>query len=149
MYAIERKVGIEAIIRASRLCQRVFKQLVQGETVTKADNSPVTSKCVWIVPSRHPLLLAESVHCIVADYGAQAVVNSILQRHFSYPIVGEEDASDLRKDPTLHAKVTELANSVLDKELSPDQLLTSIDAGTFTGGKTGRFWTLDPIGCVS
>ncbi|TPX33222.1 3'(2'),5'-bisphosphate nucleotidase [Synchytrium microbalum] len=123
MYAIERAVGIEAIIKASRLCQSVFKQLVKGETVTKADNSPVT----------------------IADFGAQAVVNAILQKSFSYPIVGEEDAADLRLDATLHAKVTELANSVLDVPLTSEQVLTTIDAGTFAGGKKGRFWTLDPI----
>jgi hypothetical protein len=41
-YARERAVGIEAVVRASRVCQQVFRALVTGETLTKKDKSPVT-----------------------------------------------------------------------------------------------------------
>ena len=52
----------------------------------------------------------------VADFSAQAVVNTILMREFpNDPIVGEEDSKDLRapEGATLREKVIELANSVL------------------------------------
>ncbi|TPX46193.1 3'(2'),5'-bisphosphate nucleotidase [Synchytrium endobioticum] len=102
---------------------------------------------VWILAVWHCCLHAYYIP-IVADYGAQAVVNSVLLRTFPlYPIVGEEDASDLHKDSSLLAKVTHLANSVLDDKvpLSQAQVLTTIDAGSYSGGERGRFWTLDPI----
>ncbi|KAL2917989.1 3'(2'),5'-bisphosphate nucleotidase [Polyrhizophydium stewartii] len=123
----ERAVGIEAVLRASRLCQAVFARLAQAQTVTKADLSPVT----------------------VADYGAQAVVNALLHAEFpSDPIVGEEDAADLRADARLAASVVELTNSVQPAgaaAMSSDDVLAAIDLGQYAGGKTGRFWTLDPI----
>ncbi len=63
----ERIIGIEAVIKASRLCQNVFNKLVKQQTITKLDASPVT----------------------VADFGAQAVVNHTLHTHFpTIPIVG-------------------------------------------------------------
>jgi len=55
----------------------------------------------------------------VADYSAQAVINTILSQAFpDDPIVGEEDAADLRapNDETslaLRARVVELADGVL------------------------------------
>jgi 3'(2'), 5'-bisphosphate nucleotidase len=63
----ERRIGIQAVIKASRLCQNVFNKLVKQQTITKTDSSPVT----------------------VADFGAQAVVNHILFSNFPQdPIVG-------------------------------------------------------------
>jgi 3'(2'), 5'-bisphosphate nucleotidase len=57
----------------------------------------------------------------VADYAAQAVINTILSQAFPEdPIVGEEDASDLRVTTTetearqaLRARVVELADDIL------------------------------------
>jgi 3'(2'), 5'-bisphosphate nucleotidase len=59
----------------------------------------------------------------VADYSAQAVINTILSQAFPEdPIVGEEDASDLRAPTTttetearqvLRARVVELADDIL------------------------------------
>ena len=60
----------------------------------------------------------------VADYSAQAVVNTILSQAFPEdPIVGEEDASDLRA-PTeasqaLRARVVELADDILAQPPTP------------------------------
>jgi 3'(2'), 5'-bisphosphate nucleotidase len=60
----------------------------------------------------------------VADYSAQAVVNTILSQVFPEdPIVGEEDASDLRA-PTeasqaLRARVVELADDILAQPPTP------------------------------
>ncbi|KAJ3272166.1 hypothetical protein HDV01_005931 [Terramyces sp. JEL0728] len=124
LYAGERAIGIDAVIKASKLCQAVFNKLVKSQTLVKEDASPVT----------------------VADFGAQAVVNSILHEAFPHdPIVGEEDSKDLRENQTLCDKVVELTNSVVDKPLSTKQILDAIDLGNYKGGPQGRFWTLDPI----
>ncbi|KAJ2737145.1 3'(2'),5'-bisphosphate nucleotidase [Coemansia sp. BCRC 34962] len=111
--AKERAVAIEAVERASQVCQAVFQRLIAVETLTKKDKSPVT----------------------VADFGAQAVVNHILERHFpDDPVVGEEDSKDLQGEAgrVLREKVTEL-------------ILRAIDRGQYAGGPRGRHWTLDPI----
>ncbi|KAI8929875.1 hypothetical protein BC831DRAFT_441385 [Entophlyctis helioformis] len=122
--AAERATAIDAVLRASQLCQAVFTRIVSSQTVTKQDLSPVT----------------------IADYGAQAVVNTLLHNAFpNDPIVGEEDAADLRADAKLAAQVVDLANSVLPTPLSKDQVLDAIDRGQYAGGPKGRFWTLDPI----
>ncbi|KAI8579175.1 hypothetical protein K450DRAFT_243123 [Umbelopsis ramanniana AG] len=126
--AAERKVAIQAVLQASKVCQSVFKNLVSGETITKNDKSPVT----------------------VADFSAQAVVNTYLGEHFPEdPIVGEEDSKDLRDDAgkALREKVLELTNGVFSEseKLSEDKLLEAIDRGNYAGGATGRHWALDPI----
>jgi 3'(2'), 5'-bisphosphate nucleotidase len=62
---------------------------------------------------------------LVADFSAQAVVNTILRREFPQdPIVGEEDAKDLRgaEAAVLRGKVVELANSGLDTPHTEDQV---------------------------
>ncbi|KAJ1928159.1 3'(2'),5'-bisphosphate nucleotidase, partial [Linderina macrospora] len=124
--AKERAVAIEAVERASTVCQAVFKHLVTGETLVKKDKSPVT----------------------VADFSAQAVVNSILERHFpADPIVGEEDSKDLQGDAgrALREKVVELTNTATEAPMSTDEILRAIDRGQYAGGSAGRHWTLDPI----
>jgi len=143
--ALEKQVAIAAVQRACRLTSSVFKKLVTNETVTKNDKSPVT----------------------VADYSAQAVINTILANAFPEdPIVGEEDAKDLRdmgdeKARVLRERITELANEALGAELgygeqerwglgpgytrTTEQLLDAIDRGNHPGGTAGRMWTLDPI----
>ena len=40
----ERGVSIYAVLQACKVCQSVFKQLVNSETVTKKDKFPVTGK---------------------------------------------------------------------------------------------------------
>lgn len=87
----------------------------------------------------------------MADFSAQAVVNSVLMKAFpSDPIVGEEDAKDLRvpEGAALKEKVVQLTNSVLqqeDAQLTEAQVLDAIDYGVYAGGPTGRHWALDPI----
>ncbi|KAJ1850332.1 3'(2'),5'-bisphosphate nucleotidase [Coemansia sp. RSA 486] len=101
--AKERAVAIEAVERASNVCQSVFKRLVAEETLTKNDKSPVT----------------------VADFGAQAVVNSILEKHFPLdPIVGEEDSKDLQGDAgrVLREKVVELVNTATEAPMSTEEV---------------------------
>ncbi|EJF59407.1 3(2),5-bisphosphate nucleotidase HAL2 [Dichomitus squalens] len=142
LYAAETQVAIAAVRRACVLTASVFNKLVKQETLTKDDKSPVT----------------------VGDFSAQAVINTILGRTFpDDPIVGEEDAADLRVDSgkALRDRIVQLANETLTAELRPgekeewglgpnhartaDQLLDAIDRGNYDGGPTGRIWTLDPI----
>ena len=105
----------------------------------------------------------------VADYSAQAVINTILSQAFPEdPIVGEEDAADLRA-PTeasqaLRARVVELADDILAQPPSSasdpdpdvggggleraewglgrrwgtDAILKAIDRGNYAGGRSGR-----------
>lgn len=94
----------------------------------------------------------------VADFSAQAVVNTILSRAFPEDhIVGEEDAKDLRGDSqeavTLRDRVVSLAVENLAGELglgemeewglgpkhayTQEQLLDAIDRGGYAGGAAG------------
>ncbi|KAI8097700.1 3',5'-bisphosphate nucleotidase [Halteromyces radiatus] len=128
LYAKERSVAIQAVLQASKVCQSVFQHLVANETLTKNDKSPVT----------------------VADFSAQAIVNTYLQKAFPQdPIIGEEDSKDLRGEEgrILREKVHALTNGVLqdNEKLSEDQILQAIDRGNYAGGPQGRHWALDPI----
>jgi len=115
-------VAIQAVLDASRLTHQVQLELVDDDVVQKRDRSPVT----------------------VADYGAQAVVSHQLAQAFpDIPLVGEEDASALRADPDLAAKVSRFAQQVIPK-ISSDEVMTAIDRGLHGGG-SGLFWVLDPI----
>eukprot|EP00195_Chlamydomonas_chlamydogama_P016354 CAMPEP_0202900884 /NCGR_PEP_ID=MMETSP1392-20130828/12088_1 /ASSEMBLY_ACC=CAM_ASM_000868 /TAXON_ID=225041 /ORGANISM="Chlamydomonas chlamydogama, Strain SAG 11-48b" /LENGTH=363 /DNA_ID=CAMNT_0049587341 /DNA_START=170 /DNA_END=1261 /DNA_ORIENTATION=- len=122
-----------AVRLASKLCQRVQKELGQSERVEKQDDSPVT----------------------VADYGAQAVVAWVLSRaapHERLSMVAEEDSASLRQESgrAMLLRITELINSVITTEdaaahLSPEEVLELIDLGDSAGGPSGRHWVLDPI----
>jgi len=121
----EREVAIEAVLKACDLCKTVQANLVSEESMAKKDKSPVT----------------------VADFGAQAVVSQALRAAFpDDPLVGEEDAAELRMD-----KNEELRNRVFSNvrqviaDMGDDEILDAIDHGTYEGGPTGRHWTLDPI----
>ena len=123
--AEERRVAVEAVVRASHLCRAVQSTLVAGSTLAKGDRSPVT----------------------VADYGAQAVVSKLLADAFpDTPMVGEEDADALRAPDNAALKAKVLAGvETVTPGLSEDAVLAAIDRGTYAGGATGRFWCLDPI----
>lgn len=124
-YEKERQVAVETVLRACRLCQAVRDALVSEETMAKEDRSPVT----------------------VADFGSQAVISLDLLRAFpDDPVAAEEDATDLRTSAgsALRAKVTQYVNTIVP-ELSDEEILASIDRGTWGGGPTRRYWVLDPI----
>ena len=121
-YQVELNAALDAVQKASRLCRAVQQRLVAGSTLEKGDKSPVT----------------------VADFGAQAVVSHLLALEFPHdPLVGEEDAADLRLNEGMRAKVVESVRSVLP-DLHEDQVIDAIDRGVHEGGG-GRHWTLDPI----
>ncbi|KDN36782.1 putative MET22-protein ser/thr phosphatase [Tilletiaria anomala UBC 951] len=145
-YARERSIAIRAVLRASQLTSSVFDKLISAsDSLTKSDKSPVT----------------------VGDFGAQAVVNSILATHFpDDPIVGEEDSSDLKTEEgkSIKEQVCRLAREALkgaatncpglsgqgvqkqeEEDLTEEKLLAAIDRGNHEGGAIGRMWALDPI----
>jgi 3'(2'), 5'-bisphosphate nucleotidase len=124
-YVLERRVAVEAVIKACRLCQTVQANLVSAETMAKKDRSPVT----------------------VADFGGQAVVTAEVTAALpDIPMVGEEDAGELRTEAAakLKDKVVRHVNAILP-DLNDEQVLFAIDYGTHLGGPTGRHWALDPI----
>ncbi|KAF8634519.1 hypothetical protein AX17_004192 [Amanita inopinata Kibby_2008] len=141
-YETEKEFAVAAVRRACRLTSTVYDKLVKNETLTKDDKSPVT----------------------VGDFAAQAVLGSMLGCAFpDDPIVGEEDASDLRVESgaALRERIVALANDALTAELeigdnvgwgigpgrerSASEILDAIDRGNHAGGRTGRMWTIDPI----
>lgn len=124
-YEAERRVAVETVLKACRLCQAIRVALVSEETVAKKDKSPVT----------------------VADFGAQAVINLDLLKAFpDDPIAAEEDAAFLRT-PGGGGLKTRVAHHVtaIMPGLTDEQILGAIDRGTWGGGPTGRQWALDPI----
>ncbi len=124
-YRVERRVAVEAVRKACRLCQAVRASLVSQGTIAKADRSPVT----------------------VADFGAQAVVNLALLDAFpDDPIMAEEDAAFLRTSAgaALKASACRHVRDVVPG-MADDAVLSAIDRGTWAGGRAGRYWALDPI----
>lgn len=122
-YQQEKDIGLAAVLQASKLCQAVQAKINSVGKVDKSDASPVT----------------------IADFGTQAIISSILEKHFSdIPLVGEEDASELREDDDLCQAMMREIHSVFP-ELDKTTALDAIDRGTYSGGASGRHWVLDPI----
>ncbi len=122
-YEKELKVAIEAVKKAAVLCEKVQQTLVSSDTVEKQDRSPVT----------------------IADLGSQAVICRELQQNFpGDPVVGEEEAEVLRRNPALAEKVTALVREQVG-EISPEEILRAIDHGSGEANFKQRYWTLDPI----
>ena len=161
-YTTEEQVAVAAVRRASRLTASVFNKLVKNETLTKGDKSPVTGKIVDFAL----LFPAEGVSSVfpVGDFAAQAVISTILKHAFpDDPIVGEEDASDLRAESGKEMKdrIVALANEALTEELGlgdnenwgigPGQektdaeILDAIDRGNYEGGSSGSKLCLTPF----
>jgi 3'(2'), 5'-bisphosphate nucleotidase len=120
----ELAAGIDAVRAAARICRSVARRLVTADTLSKKDQSPVT----------------------VADFASQAIVCQRLERAFpGDPVVGEEDATELRnaapalRESVLRAVAQELGG---DPGLAP--VLSWIDRGN-AHADGARFWTLDPI----
>ncbi len=124
-YDVERRVAVNAVAVASRLCHAVQTSLVSEETLAKKDRSPVT----------------------VADYGAQAVISLMLGASLpDDPIVGEEDTAELRTDggAALRDRIATHVTAALPGH-DEATILAAIDRCNHEGGATGRHWTVDPI----
>lgn len=133
-YANELRIARLAVQRATLLTKSVFHASAKG-TLSKDDASPVT----------------------VGDFGAQALIISALQHSFpDDEIVAEEEASSLRGDRALSAKIWQyvqearLQDEAAERELggpvtAEDEMLKAIDMGGSKGGGKGRIWAIDPI----
>jgi len=186
-FALEQQVAIAAVRRACALTTTVFNKLVTGETLVKGDKSPVTGTYALArihINAEPPVLIEYSSPLPspfltnqpnnpkkkidnekVADYSAQAVVNTILSNAFpNDPIVGEEDAADLRARPVaaaaaaaaaaeqtrneeieaLKARVVQLADDVLELPpfSSPSSLSTATASGLGVGLEEREEWGL-------
>ncbi len=116
--------AVVAVAAASRLTSAAQGRLLDGDTLTKTDDSPVT----------------------VADFGAQAVVCAVLAESLGdVVVVGEEDPADIADGRSgLLDGVRALAADALARDVDVEQLLDWVGIGT--GTATGsRYWTLDPI----
>ncbi|MEO0407129.1 MAG: 3'(2'),5'-bisphosphate nucleotidase [Cyanobacteria bacterium P01_A01_bin.135] len=121
-YQQEKTVAIEAAIAAAKLCQQV-RSKIPPEAIEKKDKSPVT----------------------IADYGSQALVCHALDVAFpNDPIVGEEDAAQLRS-LEMQDKLEQVTQYVQEQapDATPGAVMDWIDRGN--GQAAQRFWTLDPI----
>lgn len=133
-YTRELKIALLAVQRAAILTREVFQLTTKG-TLSKADASPVT----------------------IGDFGAEALIIHALQHNFpDDQIVAEEEATALRENDDLRARVWNYARSTkLDEDESErllggqvsdvEKLLDVLDGGKALGGPKGRFWVLDPI----
>jgi 3'(2'), 5'-bisphosphate nucleotidase len=118
-YELERRVAIDAVLMAARLCERVRKSMPQA--IAKNDKSPVT----------------------IADYGSQALICRAITAAFpDDAIIAEEDAAALSDDNHLLAQATDSVREFIP-EATPERVINWIGLGSSTNAK--RFWTLDPI----
>lgn len=114
--------ALDAVRKASEMVKLVQQEMVTS-ALTKTDRSPVT----------------------VADFAAQALVAHLLAETFpDDPLVGEEDAGDLRVEK--HRSALDRVTSFVGRMVpgaSPEVVCDWIDLG---GAEPGpRFWTLDPV----
>ena len=119
----ELDTALMAAREAAALCRAVRAGVDPG-TLDKKDTSPVT----------------------VADYGSQALVCRALKAAYpDDPVVGEEDAADLRKpeNSAILAAVVEHLKPYWP-DVDADSALAMIDHGG-ARAESERFWTLDPI----
>ncbi len=115
--------GLQAVIKASCLCQQVRADLVGGASILKSDRSPVT----------------------IADYGSQAIICKLIRERFPHDaIVAEEDSEELRK-PDRSRILEQVRNyvNVLVPTSSSEEVCSWIDFGS--NATPDRFWALDPI----
>lgn len=125
MYAYQQELSaaLEAVRQACRLCATVQSE-IQLDSLAKADKSPVT----------------------IADYGSQALVCRTLRQTFpDDPIIGEEDAAELRTpEQAMFLERIQRHLSAVGVSADNEQICAWIDAGG-TSEYRPRFWTLDPI----
>jgi 3'(2'), 5'-bisphosphate nucleotidase len=122
-YSLEMVTAIEAVIKASILCQKIREDLVGGESILKKDRSPVT----------------------IADYGSQAIICKMIRERFpDDTIVAEEDSKELRRPN--HSKILEQVTHYVRSFFptsSSKEVCSWIDFSS--NCVSDRFWALDPI----
>ncbi len=124
----KKQVAIDAVRKASELCQQVQTEMVSTDAIQKTDRSPVT----------------------VADFGAQALICKAIGGAFPEDvIVAEEDAQSLKRNRHLLERVTDYVKRFVQTDTSKTEnfqqnVCNWIDRGAGDVQKSG-FWTLDPI----
>jgi len=120
----ERKVALQAVLRACNACIHVQRNLVSEETITKKDDSPVT----------------------VGDYVVQALIIHELSTAFpDIPFVAEEDSETLESKADVLAHVLKFVNKEFP-DLKQEEVLKTVAKGSgYKGSSSKRWWTLDPI----
>ena len=103
-YEAEKSEAVAVAQRAAGLCESV-RAAMAATSVEKSDRSPVT----------------------VADFGSQALICHHLSGRFGDPIVGEEDAADLRK-PENEALLSSVRNYVAEAGLANVRPAIDLDA---------------------
>lgn len=128
-YKNELNVAIGALQKAAQLSQLIVSAKDKG-VIEKEDLSPVT----------------------VADFAVQALLTATIKNAFPEDrVVGEEDATDLRKNPILMRRVWELLGRIgNDTHLcklpeSEEQMCDLIDECGASSPGAGRTWVFDPI----
>jgi len=115
--------GLQAVIKASSLCQKVRTDLVGGAPILKSDRSPVT----------------------IADYGSQAIICKLIRERFPHDtIVAEENSEELRRPDRsrILEQVRNYVNAFVPTS-SSEEVCSWIDFSS--NATTDRFWALDPI----
>eukprot|EP01097_Dermamoeba_algensis_P010253 TRINITY_DN7494_c0_g1_i1.p1 TRINITY_DN7494_c0_g1~~TRINITY_DN7494_c0_g1_i1.p1 ORF type:complete len:354 (-),score=85.08 TRINITY_DN7494_c0_g1_i1:51-1112(-) len=120
----ERRIAIEAVELACKSSIKIQSLLCTEETINKKDRSPVT----------------------LADFAAQALVVRAISREFpDDPIIGEESAKQLQKNPQLLEKLQEYISEFWPNA-STTELIETINKGSSKKDiDSKRWWTLDPI----
>jgi 3'(2'), 5'-bisphosphate nucleotidase len=123
IYRKEKEIARSAIVAAMEITRRIQNGFSRGDTLTKADRSPVT----------------------IADFAVQAIVCKILNERLGpVAIVGEEDSEALKKSENREVLEKVLSFTSTDrKRLTPSQLFALIDLAHSSPGES--FWTVDPI----
>ena len=124
----KKQVAIEAVRKASELCQQVQTEMVSTDAIQKTDRSPVT----------------------VADFGSQALICKAIGDAFPKDvIVAEENAQSLKQNTHLLKRVADYVERFVQTDPSQTDTFQQnvcnwIDRGEGDVEKSG-FWTLDPI----
>ncbi len=120
-FELEKKVALEIVKKASRICREWDGKPEFREKLYKTDGSPVT----------------------LGDFFVQTLINKRLTDAFpEIPIAAEESSTCLKGNSG------EKIRRNLEKFLpgkSTEEIFWAIDKGNHTGGDGGKFWTLDPI----
>ncbi|KAK3313224.1 hypothetical protein B0H66DRAFT_388486 [Apodospora peruviana] len=159
-YARERRIAERAVHRASILTKRAISL-----TPSYWASSPIASQPSSRKLSNGEISKSDASPVTAADFAAQALLISAI--HGAFPadsFIGEEDADSLRRDPLLAIQVFDFVQQYSTVQLVSDddddddkdeplytpttieEMFHIIDlGGRGTGGRTGRFWALDPI----
>ena len=115
--SLERKVALDAVVKACKICLSVQGNLGEGDSVTKKDSTPVT----------------------VADFAVQAVVIQTISEKFPEDgYVAEETSKMLKEKSELRENVLKYVKQVLPN-FTETQLIHVIEKGQSSGGSTRRW----------